>query len=523
MGNAPSLPTGLGVGRKQADLYQLVCSPEHGYAHPRTDESMTSSAEPELRAYELFIDGDFVAAESGDRFKTLNPATEKPFAEVARGQASDVDAAVDAARAAFDEWRSTSPQERGRRLNRLVTKIRAEKEHLATLETRDNGKPISHARRDVETCARYFEYYAGIADKVHGDSIPLTDEYADYTIREPLGVTGQIIPWNLPTNIFGRSVAPALATGNVAVVKPAEQTPLIAIEVARLASETGIPDGVLNVVPGFGEEAGAALASHPDVDGVSFTGSVPTGIEVGRAAIENVTNVHLELGGKSPNLVFPDADIENAVESTMTGIFGNAGQVCSAGSRLLIHEDVHDEFLEELVARTEEVNLGAGADDPDMGPLVSQEHFEKVMRYLDIGREEVGKPIVGGGVPDREGYFVEPTIFDGVENDMRIAQEEIFGPVLSVIEFDDEDEAFALANDVEYGLVAGIHTESVGRAHRFAREVDAGQVYINEWFAGGAETPFGGVKQSGFGREKGLAAINAYTQTKNVCAYIGRE
>jgi aldehyde dehydrogenase (NAD+) len=473
--------------------------------------------------YDLLIDGEFVESESGEYFETLDPATEDPFASVARGDAADIDKAVEAASTALSDWRSMAPAERGRLLRELAGAIRDEADGLAALETRDNGKPLSLAEADVETCARYFEYYAGIADKVHGESIPLGDDYADYTIREPLGVSAQIIPWNLPINIFGRSVAPALATGNVAVVKPAEQTPLTAIEVGRLAIEVGFPPGVLNVVPGFGHEAGSALSEHPDVDGISFTGSVPTGIEVAQTAVENVTNVHLELGGKSPNLVFPDADFDQAIESTITGIFANAGQVCSAGSRLLVHEDVHDEFVSELADRTVELTLGPGDEDPDMGPLVSDAQFDKVTRYLEIGEAEAGEPIVGGGTLDRDGYFVEPTIFDGAENDMRIAQEEIFGPVLSVIEFSDEQEAFEIANDVEYGLVAGIHTENNGRAHRFARDVDAGQIFINEWFAGGVETPFGGFKQSGFGREKGLDAIDAYTQTKNVCAYIGRD
>ncbi|WP_265110710.1 aldehyde dehydrogenase family protein [Halosolutus halophilus] len=473
--------------------------------------------------YDLVIDGDPVQAAAEERFDTVNPATESVIASVSRAREEDVDSAVAAARDALPDWRSMPPQERGRLLAALAEKIRAQQESLALLETRDNGKPLSHARADVETCARYFEYYAGVADKVHGDSIPLTDEYVDYTVREPLGVTAQIIPWNLPTNIFGRSVAPALATGNVAVVKPAEQTPLTAVEIGRLASEVGIPDGVLNVVPGFGTEAGAALSGHPDVDGVSFTGSVPTGIEVGKTAVENVTNVHLELGGKSPNVVYPDADLDTAVDSTITGIFANAGQVCSAGSRLLVHEDVKDTFLDELVDRIEEMSIDSGELDPDMGPLVSEEHFEKVTRYLEVGRTEAGDPLVGGEALDRDGYFVEPTVFDGVDNDMRIAQEEIFGPVLSVIEFATEEEAIEIANDVDYGLVAGIHTSDIGRAHRFARDVDAGQVYINEWFAGGEETPFGGYKQSGFGREKGLAAVDAYTQVKNVCANIAPE
>ncbi|NHN42947.1 aldehyde dehydrogenase family protein [Halorubellus sp. JP-L1] len=474
----------------------------------------------ELSTYDLVIDGESVTAAADERFETLNPATGKPFASVARAREADVNQAVAAAKDAFDDWSSTPPQERGRLLNELADEIRAQQESLALLETRDNGKPLSHARADVETCARYFEYYAGAADKVHGDSIPLTDEYVDYTVREPLGVTAQIIPWNLPTNIFGRSVAPALATGNTAVVKPAEQTPLTAVEIGRLATEVGIPDGVLNVVPGFGAEAGAPLSAHPDIDGVSFTGSVPTGIEVGKTAIENVTNVHLELGGKSPNVVWPDADIDSAVDSTMTGIFANAGQVCSAGSRLIIHEDVKEEFLDVLTDRIEEMDVDSGEVDPDMGPLVSEEHFEKVTDYLEIGREEAGEPLVGGEALDRDGYFVEPTVFTGVDNDMRIAQEEIFGPVLSVIEFSTEEEAMDLANGVDYGLVAGIHTQNMGRAHRFARDVLAGQVYINEWFAGGEETPFGGFKESGFGREKGLAAIDSYTQVKNVCADI---
>ena len=470
--------------------------------------------------YDLVIDGARRPASEGGRFETVDPATGAAFAEVARGTAADIDLAVAAARRALPDWRGMAPQERGRLLGALADRLRQEQDRLAALETRDNGKPISHARRDVETCARYFEYYAGIADKVHGESIPLTDSYVDYTVREPLGVTAQIIPWNLPTNIFGRSVAPALATGNVAVVKPAEQTPVTAIEIAALASEVGLPNGVLNVVPGFGTEAGARLAAHPDVDGVSFTGSVPTGIEVAQGAVENVTNVHLELGGKSPNVVFPDAEMDSAVASTVTAIFANAGQVCSAGSRLLLHEEISDAFLERLVTAVEALSVGPGVEDHDMGPLVSATQFETVTEYLAVGREEAGEPLVGGDSLEREGYFVEPTIFTGVDSSMRIAQEEIFGPVLAVMEFADEAEALALANDTEFGLVAGVHTTDMGRAHRFARDAEAGQVYINEWFAGGVETPFGGVKQSGFGREKGLAAVDAYTQTKNVCANI---
>lgn len=472
--------------------------------------------------YDLLIDGEFRSSESGDIFRTFDPATEKPIATVAAAKEADIDRAVESASAAFSDWKQTPPEERGRLLSALADAIREEKDRLAELETQDCGKPISQAEADVEGCARYFEYYAGIADKIHGDSIPLAYDHIDYTIEEPLGITAQIIPWNFPINLVGRTVAPALAAGNVAVAKPAEQTPLTALEVGELALDAGFPPGVLNVVSGFGAEAGAALAGHPDVNGVSFTGSVVTGRTVAKLAMDNVTPVHLELGGKSPNVVFPDADFETAVENAITAIFTtNAGQVCSAGSRLLVHEDVHAEFVDELATRVGELSVGPGTDDPDVGPLVSSDQYEKVKKFIDIGREEVGEPVVGGEIPDQEGYFVRPTVFDGVDNHSRIAQEEIFGPVLSVITFSDEDEAIELANDVEYGLVAGIFTENLGRAHRFAREVEAGQIYINEWFAGGVETPFGGFKDSGFGREKGLEAIESYTQTKNVCANIG--
>ncbi|MFC7009565.1 aldehyde dehydrogenase family protein [Halalkalicoccus salilacus] len=471
--------------------------------------------------HDLLIDGELIPATSGERFMTLNPATEEPIAEVAAAEKEDIDRAVESAREAYPEWRSTPPEERGRLLTALAARIREETDHLAELETRDNGKPLSQARSDVEGCARYFEYYAGIADKIQGDSIPLTDEYVDYTVREPLGVTGQIIPWNFPMNLVGRTIAPALAAGNVAVAKPAEQTPLSALKVGEFALEVGVPPGVLNVVPGFGATAGASLAGHPDVDAISFTGSVVTGRQVAKLGADNVTPVHLELGGKSPNVVFPDADLDHALDETITAIFTtNAGQVCSAGSRLLVHESIHDEFVDRLATRAADLTIGPGLEDPDVGPLVSSDQYRKVCEYVDIGREEVGDPVVGGKTLDRDGYFVEPTVFDGVDNDARIAQEEIFGPVLSVIEFGDEREAFELANDVDYGLVAGIFTSDVGRAHRFAREMKAGQVYINEWFAGGVETPFGGYKQSGFGREKGLEAIESYTQVKNVCARI---
>jgi aldehyde dehydrogenase (NAD+) len=470
--------------------------------------------------YDLWIDGDERPVGNDDRLVVVNPATEEPLANVAMGTAADADAAVENARHAFESWHRRPPKKRTQILTDIAAAIREESNRLARIETLENGKPLGEAEDQVERCARHFEYYAGIADKIQGESIPLSEEYVDYTVREPLGVTAHIVPWNVPIYLFARSVAPALAAGNAAVVKPAEETPLGALELARLASEAGLPDGLLNVVPGYGNEAGAALADHPDVDSITFTGSGPTGTAVAKNAIENVTETHLELGGKSPNVVFPDADWESALDGTMTAIFTNAGQVCSAGSRLLVHEDIHAEFVDDLVERVESLNLGSGLEDVDMGPLVSEAHLEKVLSYVDIGREEVGEPVTGGNALDRDGYFVEPTVFDDVPMDTRIAQEEIFGPVLTVTPFADEAEAIELANATDYGLVAGVYTENISRAHRFAREIDAGQIYINEYFAGGNETPFGGFKRSGIGRENGIQAIENYTQLKNVCLNI---
>jgi len=471
--------------------------------------------------YDLFIGGERRPASSGETLPVENPATEAEITQVAAGGEADVERAIESARDGLEVWSRTDPDERGRTLNRIAAAIRDEADRLQRIETTENGMPLSVAEFDIEVCARYFEYYAGIADKVQGESIPLSAEYADYTVREPLGITAQITPWNFPTGIFGRSVAPALVTGNVSVTKPAELTPIGTLEIAELAHEAGLPAGVLNVVPGYGHSAGAALTAHEAVDGISFTGSRPTGVEVAKSAAENVTPAHLELGGKNPNVVYPDADIENAIDNTIRSIFTlHAGQTCSAGDRLIVHESIHDEFVDRLCDRVADLTVGPGIEDHDVSPLVSQAQFDKVTDYIELGRAEIGEPVVGGGTPDRPGFFVEPTVFDGAENDMRIAQEEIFGPVLPVITFADEKEALELANQTQYGLVAGIFTSDIGRAHRFAREVEAGQIYINEWFAGGVETPFGGFKKSGYGREKGLEALEAYTRTKNVCARI---
>jgi aldehyde dehydrogenase (NAD+) len=469
--------------------------------------------------YQMYVNGAWVPAVSGDCFESVDPATEEVIATVPRGAAADVNQAVTAARAAFvGAWRRLKPKERARLLFDLARAIESRVDALAELETLDSGKPLPLSRREVLSTARYFEYYAGAADKFHGETIPLGPDYVDFTLREPLGVTAHIVPWNMPLNMVGRSVAPALATGNTAVVKPAEQTPLTALRLAELFEEVGFPAGVYNVITGYGEEAGAALSRHPGIDSITFTGSVETGRLVMRAAAEHIKPVVLELGGKSPHIIFADADLDLAVAEAAKGIYTNCGQVCSAGSRLLIAESIKQPFLEKLKARSEAIRLGPGLESPDMGPLVSAEQYERVLSYIEIGRGEGANVVTGGGRPDylERGYFVSPTVMDGVQADSRVAQEEIFGPVLAVLTFRDEEEALMLANRTRYGLVAGIFTNDISRALRLATGIKAGQIYVNEYFAGGEETPFGGFKQSGFGREKGWAALYNYTQLKNV-------
>ncbi|QLG28878.1 aldehyde dehydrogenase family protein [Halorarum halophilum] len=470
--------------------------------------------------YDLYVGGRWTSAAAGKRFATVDPATKEPLAEVAAGKAPDVDRAVAAAREAFPGWRDTPPDERGRIVHRIGQLVREYRDELAAVESVDQGKPRSQAESDIEGAARYFEYYAGAADKLEGTTVPVGPDQLDYTVREPYGVSAQITPWNFPANLFARGVAPALVAGNATVVKPAEQTPLSTLRLAELCAEAGVPDGVVNVVTGFGDEAGAALSSHPGVDTITFTGSVPTGQAIMKRAADNVVPVTLELGGKNPAVVFPDADLDAAANWIARAIFTNAGQVCSAADRVVVHEGVHDELVERLVDRAERYDLGQGTDDPGMGPLASADQLERVTRYIDLGREEGATLATGGRALDREGYFVEPTVFTGVDTDMRIAQEEIFGPVLAVIPVADEAEALAVANDVEYGLVGGVFTADVTRAHRFARRLEAGNVYVNKWFGDTNQTPFGGYKRSGIGREKGLEALDSYLQTKNVAVNL---
>jgi aldehyde dehydrogenase (NAD+) len=465
--------------------------------------------------YTPYIDGGFVDASELEHFATTDPATEETIADVAAATPEHVDRAVQSAREALPAWQSTTPTERGQIAQAIADGIRNNIGDLATTESRDQGKPLAQARSDIEDAARYFEYYAGAADKLEGESIPLGEGNLDLTTREPYGVSGQIIPWNFPLSITARGLAPALVAGNTAVIKPAPTTPISALRLAEICAEAGVPDGVVNVVTG-GAEPGVALSSHDDVDQLTFTGSVPTGEAVMQSASETITPVTLELGGKNPAIVMPDADLEEAAFWISKGIFTNAGQVCSAADRALVHESIYDDVLDLIVEKAKSYTLGPGTNDPDMGPLNHAEHYEAVLDYIDLGVEE-GATLETGGEPlDRDGYFIPPTVFSDVEPGMQIAQEEIFGPVLTVLPFSDREEAIAIANDVEYGLTGGVFSRDIKQALNLAQEIEAGGVYVNEWFGGSVETPFGGMKKSGIGREKGFEALDSYLQTKNI-------
>ncbi|HXT28912.1 MAG TPA: aldehyde dehydrogenase family protein, partial [Vicinamibacterales bacterium] len=400
--------------------------------------------------------------------------------------------------------------------------LRDRAEELANLESRDNGKPLRQSRTDLQVAARYFEFFAGIADKIMGHTIPLAPGFLDYTVREPIGVSAQIIPWNYPIQIGARGVAPALAAGCTVVLKPAEDAPMTALRLGEIAIDCGLPRGVLNVLPGMGPEAGAALASHPGINQLTFTGSVEVGIAVAKMAADNVVPVTMELGGKSPNIVFADADMEATAQGVANAIFQNAGQTCSAGSRLLVQRQAHDELVARVVERAKAMRVGPGVSDPDMGPIISKKQLETVERYVKIGEGEGARVVAGGKRPSgtdmKDGFFFQPTVLDRVAPEMRIAQEEIFGPVLAVMAFDDVEDAIAIANRSQYGLVAGVWTRDINKAMTIASRIKAGQVFINTYGAGGGvELPFGGYKKSGYGREKGLDSLASYTQIKNVC------
>ena len=475
------------------------------------------------KAGKLFINGEFVDALSGKTFETSNPATGVVLANIAEAGAGDVDLAVKAARAAFEDgspWRKMSPRDRSRVLYKLAELIRTNLEELSELETLDTGKPIFESSKfDIPQAADCFEYYAGWPTKITGDTIPTTQggDALVYTLREPIGVCGQIIPWNFPLQMLSWKVAPALACGNTIVLKPAEQTPLTALRFAELTVEAGLPPGVFNVVTGFGPTTGAAMVEHPGIDKIAFTGSVEVGKEIMKTAAKTLKRVSLELGGKSPNIVLADADLDMAAKYALGGIFFNQGEMCTAGSRIFIEEKGYDEFMSVMRARAGKMVAG----DPlhpktRLGSLISQEHLDRVLNYVSIGKQEGATVAVGGERIGTKGYFMKPTVLEGVTNSMRVAQEEIFGPVASVIKFGDVEEAVREANNSQFGLAAAIWTRDIKKAHQIAKRVKAGTVWINTISTTDNGVPFGGYKSSGFGRELGKAAIDLYTETKTV-------
>jgi aldehyde dehydrogenase (NAD+)/betaine-aldehyde dehydrogenase len=470
---------------------------------------------------ESFIDGTSVS--SGETYENIDPSTGRTLGDVARAGDKEVDQAVAAARRATRTWRTTTPEQRAELLCRLADLVAEESETLARVESEDSGKPLTQARNDARVCARYFRFYGHAIDSYYGLSIPLRPDLHVYTLREPHGVTGHILAWNYPMQLLSRSVAPAIATGNCVVVKPADETPRTAVLVAQLAIQAGFPPGVLNVVTGLGPEAGASLASHPGVDHLGFVGSTRVGSLIASAAAERVSPVVLELGGKSAHVVFDDADVDKVSQVAASAILQNAGQTCSAGSRVLVHDRVHAEVLGRIGERFAGVSIGPGVDDPDLGPLVSRKQQDRVRGYVEgISTGEIlfgGTVAEPGGITD--GAYFSPTLIDGVDPHSPIAQEEIFGPVLTVTRFSSEEEAVSLANGTDYALLGAVWTKDLSRAHRVAAEIVAGQVYVNTYGAGGGvELPFGGFRKSGYGREKGVEALDTYTATKTVVVQL---
>jgi acyl-CoA reductase-like NAD-dependent aldehyde dehydrogenase len=468
---------------------------------------------------QLLIGGAWVPAKSGETFSAVNPATEEVIGHAAAGDKADIDDAVKAARKAFEDpnWAGISPHQRAAYLLKLSRLIADHAEELAQIESSNNGTPLFMTRGQMLASAQTFEYYAGWATKIYGETNPSEAAFFNYTLREPLGVCGLIVPWNGPISSASWKLAPALAAGNTCILKPAEQTPFSTIRLGELILEAGFPPGVVNIVTGFGETAGAAISDHPDIDKVAFTGSTSVGKIIARAATGNLKRVSLELGGKSPNVIFADADIDKAVAASVAGFCVLSGQICVAGSRIFIQEQIYDEVVEKISAYTANFTVGDPFDPATtMGPVVSAEQFARVTSYFDVAKEDGARVAVGAGTLGGKGYFVKPTLYAGVTNGMRIAREEVFGPVAAAISFKDENDAVLQGNDTVYGLAAAVWTKNVGQAHRVARALKAGTVWVNTYLKVDPISGFGGYKQSGYGRELGPHSMDAYTQTKSV-------
>lgn len=483
-------------------------------------EAPKKSKQPQIRQTQCFIGGKWVASQSGKTFATINPATEEKIADVAEGDAADIDAAVKAAREQFEngEWSRMDARDRGKLMHRLADLIEEEIDELAALESLDNGKPVRDARAaDLPLTIDALRYYAGYADKIHGQTIPVRGDYFTYTRREAVGVVGQIIPWNFPMLMVAWKWGPALAAGCTIVMKPAEQTPLTCLRMAKLAQEAGFPDGVINVVPGYGPTAGASLVKHPEVDKIAFTGEGTTAQIIMKEAANTLKRLTFELGGKSPNIVFADSDLDAAAAGAHFGLYFNQGQCCCAGSRVFVEEKVHDKFVDKVAGMNKGRKLGDPLDhSTEQGPQVDQAQFDKIMKYIDLGQKGGAKMLTGGKRHGDKGYYVEPTLFDRVTDDMAIAKDEIFGPVMSVLTFKDVDEIVARANKTAYGLAAAVWTRDVAKAHYFAKKIKAGTVWVNCYDVFDAGAPFGGFKMSGQGRELGEEGLKAYTETKTV-------
>src|SRR5580693_4798939 len=481
---------------------------------------MPGGIKTEVRTYQMYINGDWVSSKTAKTFPVYDPSTEEVIAQVPDAGPDDVNRAVAAAKAAFEEgpWSTSTAQERGRVLFRLAEKIRANAAALAELECRNSGKPIVEAEYDIADVATCFEYYGGLATKVTGHVNPVPANALSFTMREPVGVAAQIIPWNYPLLMAAWKLAPAIAAGCCCVLKPAEQTPLTALEFAGYLEEVGLPPGVVNIINGFGETAGAALVAHPGVDKVAFTGSAAVGKIIVKSAADTLKRVTLELGGKSPNIFFAEADWEASIDGALFGVFINQGEVCSAGSRILVEKSIYKKFVEAMAEKAKRITLGPPlARETKMGPLVSKEQYDRVSSYLELGKREA-KVAIGGGRPKQfgKGYYLEPTIFYDVDNTARIAREEIFGPVASVIPFDGEADAIRIANDTPYGLAAAVWTRDIYKAFRVVKSLRAGIVWVNHMQPTYVEAPWGGYKQSGFGRELGPWGLEEYLETKQV-------